>query len=167
MSLKVFNRPERSGASVNSAGSMSHRDAARLTARHCWSYSPASDRCSDPRSLAQRCPALQRVFGRVVVGNRLHAQAGDSAGRQSRHKCESLCCRQPKRLQCPISELDRHDAGGQALSRGEWIRRNIEIVRPGQLSQFIARMNAAPSQPKVAGQSYQVTPPGNRPWITA
>ena len=38
------------------------------------------------------------------------------------------------------------------------------IVRPGQLSQFVARMNADPSQPLASGQSYQVTPPGNRPY---
>ena len=30
----------------------------------------------------------------------------------------------------------------------------IAIVRPGQLSQFIARMNAAPPQPLAPGQSY-------------
>src|ERR1017187_5188571 len=40
----------------------------------------------------------------------------------------------------------------------------IAIVRPGQLSQFVARMNADPSQPLAPGQSYQVTPPGNRPY---
>src|ERR1039458_10231268 len=40
----------------------------------------------------------------------------------------------------------------------------IAIVRPGQLSQFVARMNADPSQPLASGQSYQVTPPGNRPY---
>jgi diguanylate cyclase (GGDEF)-like protein len=36
----------------------------------------------------------------------------------------------------------------------------IAIVRPTQLPQFIARMNAQAPQ----GQSYQITPPGNRPY---
>jgi diguanylate cyclase (GGDEF)-like protein len=40
----------------------------------------------------------------------------------------------------------------------------IAIVRPGQLSQFVARMNDDPSQPLASGQSYQITPPGNRPY---
>ncbi len=40
----------------------------------------------------------------------------------------------------------------------------IAIVRPGQLSQFIARMNADPPQPLLPGHSYQITPPGIRPY---
>jgi hypothetical protein len=38
------------------------------------------------------------------------------------------------------------------------------IVRPGQLSQFLARMNADPTPSLASGQSDQVTPPGNRPY---
>ncbi len=40
----------------------------------------------------------------------------------------------------------------------------VAIVPSGQLSQFVARMNAEPAQPLASGQSYQVTPPGNRPY---
>ena len=38
------------------------------------------------------------------------------------------------------------------------------VVRPGQLSAFVARILADPPQPVASGQSYQVTPPGNRPF---
>jgi diguanylate cyclase (GGDEF)-like protein len=38
------------------------------------------------------------------------------------------------------------------------------VVRLGQLSQFIARTLVDPTQPQAAGQSYQVTPAGNRPY---
>src|ERR1019366_3401238 len=40
----------------------------------------------------------------------------------------------------------------------------VAIVRSGQLSQFVARMNADPTQTLASGRSYQVTPPGNRPY---
>jgi diguanylate cyclase (GGDEF)-like protein len=40
----------------------------------------------------------------------------------------------------------------------------IAIVRPAQLPQFVARMNADPASPLGSGQSYQITPPGNRPY---
>jgi diguanylate cyclase (GGDEF)-like protein len=40
----------------------------------------------------------------------------------------------------------------------------LAIVRPGQLPQFIARMNAQAPQPLAMGQSYQITPPGTRPY---
>jgi diguanylate cyclase (GGDEF)-like protein len=40
----------------------------------------------------------------------------------------------------------------------------VAIVRPGQVSQFVARMNADPPNPLPPGQSYQITPPGNRPY---
>jgi len=38
------------------------------------------------------------------------------------------------------------------------------IVRPAELPQFIARMNTDPPQSLASGQSYQVTPAGNRPY---
>ena len=38
------------------------------------------------------------------------------------------------------------------------------VIRPGQLSEFVARVLASPPQPLAAGQSYQVTPAGNRPF---
>jgi diguanylate cyclase (GGDEF)-like protein len=38
------------------------------------------------------------------------------------------------------------------------------VVRPGQLSQFVARVLADPPLPLTLGQSYQVTPPGTRPF---
>jgi diguanylate cyclase (GGDEF)-like protein len=38
----------------------------------------------------------------------------------------------------------------------------IAIVQNGDLSQFVARMNADPPTPLPSGQSYQITPPGNR-----
>jgi diguanylate cyclase (GGDEF)-like protein len=38
----------------------------------------------------------------------------------------------------------------------------VAIVPSGQLTQFVARMNAEAAQPLASGQSYQVTPPGNR-----
>jgi diguanylate cyclase (GGDEF)-like protein len=38
----------------------------------------------------------------------------------------------------------------------------VAIVRSGQLSQFVARMNADPPQPLASGQSFEITPPGNR-----
>jgi diguanylate cyclase (GGDEF)-like protein len=38
------------------------------------------------------------------------------------------------------------------------------VVRPGQLSQFVARILADLPQPLAAGQSYQITPSGNRPF---
>ena len=38
------------------------------------------------------------------------------------------------------------------------------IVRPGQLPQFIARVLADPPQPLPPGFTYQVTPPGKRPF---
>ncbi len=40
----------------------------------------------------------------------------------------------------------------------------IAIVRPPQLPQFVARMNADPASHLGPGQSYQITPPGNRPY---
>jgi len=40
----------------------------------------------------------------------------------------------------------------------------IAIVRPEQVPQFIARMNAQAPHPLASGQSYQITPPGNRPY---
>jgi diguanylate cyclase (GGDEF)-like protein len=38
------------------------------------------------------------------------------------------------------------------------------VVRPDQLSQFVARILADPPVPLAAGQSYQITPPGTRPF---
>jgi diguanylate cyclase (GGDEF)-like protein len=38
------------------------------------------------------------------------------------------------------------------------------VVRPGQLSTFIARILADPPVPLSSGQPYQITPPGNRPF---
>ncbi|HVA05367.1 MAG TPA: sensor domain-containing diguanylate cyclase, partial [Acidimicrobiales bacterium] len=38
------------------------------------------------------------------------------------------------------------------------------VVRPGQLSQFVARVLADPPLPLTPGQPYQVTPPGTRPF---
>jgi diguanylate cyclase (GGDEF)-like protein len=40
----------------------------------------------------------------------------------------------------------------------------IAVVRPRQLSQFVARTLADPPQPLAAGQSFHVTPAGNRPF---
>jgi diguanylate cyclase (GGDEF)-like protein len=40
----------------------------------------------------------------------------------------------------------------------------IAVVRPGQLSQFVSRILADPPAPLLSGQSYQITPPGNRPF---
>jgi diguanylate cyclase (GGDEF)-like protein len=40
----------------------------------------------------------------------------------------------------------------------------VSIVRPEQLSQFIARMNAEAPRPLASGQSYRITPPGSRPY---
>ncbi len=38
------------------------------------------------------------------------------------------------------------------------------VVRPGQISQFVTRILSDPPQPLAAGQTYQITPPGNRPF---
>ncbi|MGA2306081.1 MAG: EAL domain-containing protein [Acidimicrobiales bacterium] len=38
------------------------------------------------------------------------------------------------------------------------------VVRPDQLSQFVARILTDPPEPLAAGQSYQITPPGTRPF---
>jgi diguanylate cyclase (GGDEF)-like protein len=38
------------------------------------------------------------------------------------------------------------------------------VVRPAQVSQFVARITADPPQPLAAGQSYQITPSGDRPF---
>jgi diguanylate cyclase (GGDEF)-like protein len=38
------------------------------------------------------------------------------------------------------------------------------VVRPGELSQFVHRILADPPQPLAAGQTYQITPSGNRPF---
>jgi diguanylate cyclase (GGDEF)-like protein len=38
------------------------------------------------------------------------------------------------------------------------------VVRPGQISQFVDRIWVDPPQPLAAGQRYQITPPGNRPF---
>ena len=40
----------------------------------------------------------------------------------------------------------------------------IALVRPGQLSQFVARILADPPVPLAPGQPYQITPPGTRPF---
>ena len=68
----------------------------------------------------QRCPALPRVVRHVIGGDRVDTEAGDSAREQPRNQCESVCRRQPHRLEWRFSELDGHDAGSEALSRGEW-----------------------------------------------
>ena len=40
----------------------------------------------------------------------------------------------------------------------------IALVRPGQLSQIVARILANPPVPLAPGQPYQITPPGTRPF---
>jgi diguanylate cyclase (GGDEF)-like protein len=40
----------------------------------------------------------------------------------------------------------------------------IAVVRPEELSQFVARILADPPAPLATGQSYQITPSGNRPF---
>ena len=86
--------------------------------------------------------------------------------KQPRHKCQIVCCCQPECLQCRIPRRwISHDAGRRSafLKLLDWA--SPPSFGPEQLPQFIARMNADPPQSPASGQSYQITPSGNRPLL--